>query len=499
MTRLDGVRARFARLDRPDRVLAWLALAVGVVHVLSYVGVADGALVGDENYYVDGGRALSNAVRDLVWLRSPDAAELDRIAVGSGWFMPGMPVVLTPLFLLVPHAPLPLVRGYLAVFGLALLLLTAWRVRRTFGRRAAAGVLVFPGLAPTYAVFAAAGWGDRTAGLVLLLTLCQAYTMVLTVRDRGPRALTWRDGAGLGLLAIASVYFRSSVSIVVVAVCVAAFAVSVALAWLRAGRTVDWRAWGRVVTTYAAAGVAFLAVLVPWSVAASAALEARVTTTVSVPTVLANTFGNGDEICFGECDLGSSIWFSPLRYSREQARATGLSEVDIADEMSAYARRDVTTTSYARDVGINVGHYLGKPARFVTLIRWEGSPINILRPAQWLTYVLFYPAMAMMLVLVGAVARRRFEDALLLLLLKVGVLTLLTQPFVHIAGPRYWSTMAPLLGVGAALLWRLRDQRQRDVRPAAADAAVVGGLRVAQLVLGLGFLAVFVTMALLAI
>ncbi|WP_139982414.1 hypothetical protein [Nocardioides litoris] len=475
---------------RAGRVLLGLTGAVVLVRVLVHVGVAGGGLVGDESYYVDAARAVSNAVRDLASLRAPDTAELDRIAVGSGWFMPGMSAVLTPLFLLVPDAPVALVRGYLLLASTGLLAVAVLRVRRTFGDVAAGAVLVFPGLVPTYAAFGAAAWGDSAAGLALVVVLCHA---VESVRDvRAGEAVGLRRGAAIGAWAIAAVYFRSSVVLVVLGVLGVTFLVTLALA----GR----RGSGRVVAAYVVAGVCFLGLLAPWSLGASAALDARVVTTVSVPTVRANTFGDRDRVCFGECDVGTSIWFSPLRYSREQGRAAGVSETVVADEMSAHARRDVTAQSYARDVGINTGRYLVNPSRFVTLLRWPGSPYDVVPVAAVLTWALFYPAIVVMLVLLGAVGRRRFDDALQLVLLKVAVLALLVQPFVHIAGPRYWTTMAPLLGLGAALLWRLRADRRADARLDEAEpAGVVRVLHAAQVALGVGFAAVIVAVALLAV
>lgn len=486
--------ARWDRLGRAERVLVWPFVAVLVIRAFVYSGLVGGVLVGDEAYYLDSGRALSNAVRDVVWLRAPDTGELDRIVVGSGWFMPGMSLALTPLYLVVPTASLALARLYLLVLTTLLLLVTVLRVRRTLGVAPAVGVLVYPGLAPTYAAFGAAGWGDSAAGLVTVLMLCQAVEMVRRVREHG--TTTWRSGALLGLYAIVAVYFRSSVSLLVVGMLGVTFVVSLVLAHRRERV--------RVVGSYVAAGVVFLAILAPWSVGASAALEARVVTTVSVPTVRANTFGDRDAICFGECDPGSSIWFGPLRYSREQARATGLSEVEIADEMSAYARRDVTAHSYARDVVIDTGRYFGKPARFATLLRNPDSPVPVVPVAEVGTIALFYPFSLLILVLLGAWTRRSLDDRLLLVLLKVGILALMVQPFVHIAGPRYWTTLAPLLGIGAGLLWTLRRERLAGTSSGAAlgspaERSAYRLLGVVQVGLGVFALLVVVTVAVLAI
>ncbi|GAA5155464.1 hypothetical protein GCM10023340_40790 [Nocardioides marinquilinus] len=451
--RTERARRWWDDLERPERVLVGLGVAVLALRGLVYLGTADGILIGDEYYYLDAGRAFSNVVRDLVTLRGPDLGELDAAVVGSGWFMPGMSVVLAPLYLVAPGAPVPVVRAFAMIVSTLLLLATVLKVRRTFGNAPAGALLVFPGLVPTYAAFGAATWGDSAAGLVAVLMLCHAVTMLREVREH--RTISWRAGLLLGLYAIVAVYLRSSVAVFVVGVLGVTFVTSLLLA-ARAERI-------KVVLGYVVAGVVFVGLLAPWSLAASLVLDAPVLTTVSVPTVRANTFGDPDAVCLGECDLGSNIWFSPLRYSREHARATGLSEVEIADEMSAYARRDVTATSYARDVVDNTMRYFSEPARFATLLRWSHAPYDIVPLAEVGTNALFYPSVLVLVGVLAAVARRGFDQQLQLVLLKVGVLTLLVQPFVHIAGPRYWTTMAPMLGLGAALLWQLWRDRADDV------------------------------------
>ena len=47
----------------------------------------------------------------------------------------------------------------------------------------------------------------------------------------------------------------------------------------------------------------------------------------------------------------------------------------------------------------------------------------------------------------------------MLLLLKVAIVALFVQPFVHIGGSRYWTTLGPLLGLATAVL--LEDRRSR--------------------------------------
>ena len=99
------------RRVRGDQWLVWLLLAHVVVKLLVYPYVMHAEIRGDEINYIDGGRALSNAVRDLVAFQSPDTAELSRNVVSSGWFMPGMMFLCAPLFVVAPDAPIDVIRA----------------------------------------------------------------------------------------------------------------------------------------------------------------------------------------------------------------------------------------------------------------------------------------------------------------------------------------------------------------------------------------------------
>lgn len=470
---------RWADLERAQRVLLGLVAAVVLLRVGLYPGTAGTPVYGDEAYYVDAARALSNLVRDLVSFSGPDTAELSQNVAGNGWFMPGMSILLTPLFVVVPDAPIELVRAYLGLASTALLLLAVLGVRRHLGRVPAGAVLVVPGLVPMYAVFGFAAYGDLVAGLLVLMLLTQAVALVRRTRaaDRGagPEPVaTWRHGIHLGSLAIAAVYFRSSVSILVVGLLGTALLVGVLLA---RGQ------WRRLVATMLAAGAAFVVLLAPWSAYASHELGGRVLTTTSVPTVLANTFGDRDDVCYGECDPGSSIWFSPLRYSREVARATGISEMQAAAEMSVYARADVTAESYARDVLDNLSRYLRNPAGFARIFESPTAPYPTAEVVGALTYLMAYPAFLVGLVMLLYVDRRGAGAQVQSLLVKVAIGALLVQPFVHIAGSRYWMTLGPLLGLSAALLYGARRSRGR---PVAGDVATLAWLTRLQVVLVVG-------------
>lgn len=448
----------------PRRLSALVTVLV-VVHLvlkaLALVRVGHAPLIGDEAAYADGGRALSNLLRDLVHLRSPDGDELARNVVGSGWFMPGMAVLLTPLFVIDPDASVLMIRGYLALLTTALLLLAVTEVDRRLGRRYAVALLVFPGLAPMWAIFSAAAWGDLCAGLVLVVLVARLVEAV--TRDR---PVTLREGLVVGLLAVAVVYLRSSTTVVLAGLA----AVTLLTVWLRRRGRQRLACAGSL----AAGGALALLLLLPWSLAASHVLGARVVTTTSVPTVLANTFGDPGQLCYGPCDPDSSRWFGPVRYAREVARATGRSELTVLAQMSEHARRDVTPAGYATDVAANAGRYAGEPARFARFLHGPGGDGR--GPAYTLivavTDLLFYPALLAGLVVIAGVWRGPVRRQVLAALVTIGLIGLFLQPFVHISGGRYWTTAAPLLALAAALLTERRAVAAGDGRLTVVQAAL---------------------------
>ncbi|MFL6158884.1 MAG: hypothetical protein ACJ72D_22575 [Marmoricola sp.] len=448
--------------SRSTKILLALFGAHLLLKVLLFGEVAHVARYGDEAYYLDSAKALSNLVRDLVGAGPVHLEELRRNVVGNGWFMPGNSILLTPLYLVDPDASITVVRIYLGVVTSLLLLVTALRVRSVLGDLYAGLLIVGTGLVPMWVLYSFAAWGDLVAGLLIVLMVLELVTVIRTLRHGD--SPTWRDAVRLGLVAIAVVYARSSASLLVAGMAVVLVIVATTL--LR-GR-VRLRAFGAV----GLAGVLFAALLAPWSLFASSTLGGRVVTTTSVPVVLANTFGDRTELCFGPCDPTSTIWFSPTNYSREVARATGTNELVVQKQMSSYARRDVTASSYARDVGMDFARYTLQPAAFTRYLLGgsEGRPtpanlfVTVLTDLLWGLLVLG---------IVGTllrVVRRPVELQVLGLLITLGLGSLLTQPFVHIAGSRYWTSAAPLAALGLALLVQLADLRRSTPRFAAGSA-----------------------------
>ena len=439
------------RVLRVDPLLTGCVLVALVVKAVLFVRVADLPLRGDEVAYRDAGCALANLVRDLVALRGPDGAELSRDLVGSGWFMPGMGLLLAPLYLVAPHADETAARAWLGLVSGVVFVLTVLAVRRSLGRWFAIALCAFPALVPVWVLLSWTAYGDLLAGLVLVLLLTRLVDVLRAGQDAHPP--TVRDGLVLGFLSIAVVYLRSSAVLAVGAMGLVAVVVLLWSLHRRAGRTALVPA---VVAALAAAGV-FIGLLLPWSVGASAALDDRVITTTSVPTALANTFGDRSEVCFGPCDPGSSVWFAPVQYAREVARATDNGEVTVLDQMSGHARKDVTARSYARDVVANLERYRAIDG-FGSLLKPPDAPHD--RGFwQWvardLSLKIFGPVSWLVAAALLVVSRRRFTDQVVAVLLKVALLSLLTQPFVHLSGSRYWTTAGALGGLAVVVLVRI--------------------------------------------
>lgn len=472
-----------SRLPRPEILLGWLIVAHVVLKLLIFPLVMHAAPVGDESAYLNGGRALSNLIRDSFAFTAPDTAELERNVVASGWFMPGMPVLIAPVYVAFPDAPIWLVRGYIGLVTLVLFIAVLRSVSRRIGPGWACVLAVFPGLIPSYVVFTYGAWGDLCAGLVLVLLVVHLVEMFRGLR-RG-EAPSLKEGLVLGLLAIVVLYLRSSTAVLLGGLGVVTLLTAVIL--LR-GR-VRMRALGSAVL----AGVVFLLLLAPWSVFASRTLEGRVLTTTTVPTVMANTFGERSEICFGKCDPDSTQWFRPLRYAREVGRSTDTSEVEVLKVMSDHALRDLTIPHYLDQVVHNLGAYALQPNNFTGYLAPPEGRGGLGRTAEAtadaVTWVMYAP-----LILIGAVsllfqARRSLEARVLDILTKLALGSLLVQPFVHIAGARYWTTAGPVFAIAAFSFLRERQlARGEGTAPpggvvTATDATVVQWLGRVQVLL----------------
>ena len=224
----------------------------------------------------------------------------------------------------------------------------------------------------------------------------------------------------------------------------------------------------RAVLSFTLAAAVFGAILAPWSIFASRTLDARVITTTTVPIVLANTFGDRDRVCFSPCDpvqdpgsTRGNIWFPPMEYSREVARATGRSEVEVEQQMWTYTRPSVSAGSYAHDVIGNFWRYAGIPASFTRLL----TPASVDGgPVYWAIVTSTYLGWAILFLLGSSllvtVVRRSTDQQVISLLTTLALGSLFTQPFVHVGTGAVLDHRRSLLGDRRGLLVDLLDARR---------------------------------------
>ncbi|KAA1419527.1 hypothetical protein F0U44_13970 [Nocardioides humilatus] len=487
-----------ARMPRPEVALGWLIVAHLVLKLLIYPLAMHAPAYNDEQQYYDGARALSNLVRDVFAFHSPDGAELQHNVVGSGWFMPGMAILMAPLFIVCPDAAEWACRGYLGFANLLLLLWAVRSVKKRLGPGWACLLMAFPALLPSWVFMSFTAYGDPPSGIVLVVLVAHVVDMLR--RFRAGESPAPKEALHLGLLAAAVLYLRSSTSIVLAALGLITLLAAVVL--LKGAQR--WRAVGAA----GVSGAVFLVLLAPWSIAASDALGTRVVTTTTVPISLANTFGDREQVCFGPCDPDSFLWFRPLRYAREVGRATDTSEVEVEKQMSDYAMRDVTTTHYARQTWWNIGSYFFIPSNFVHYLtppEGRGTVGKVVEVSVFAaTYIYYVPWFLLMLVSMLFVQLRTLEAQILDALTKVSLLMLFVQPFVHVAGSRYWTTAGPLFMIAAAGFVRETSVRRRGHKPDrealdGTDASLSRWLKPIQYALSGVFAAALVVLGILAI
>lgn len=398
---------------------------------------------GDELTYNDGANVLAAAVRAVLSGGSVPTAEISDHLIGNGWFMPGMSLLLFPLYLVDPGVSDSTIRLYLGTLTLVGFLAAVAAAGAVMGRRYAVALLVLPGLVPMWVLYSYTAWGDLSGGLAVVLVI--ALLVALWRRLDSGAGVRLRDGLLLGLLLAVTLYLRSSALPLVAGLLVlAALAVGVR------SRGVQRR---RSIVAWVAACAVFVALLLPWSYAASRALGGRVVTTTTVPISMAYTFGHRDELCFGPCRAGN-VWFEMARYADEVERETGVNKLTVQEQLSAYARRDVTVTSYVRQVRDDFGRYVFSPTGFEAAFRPtpQDPQTTVSRISMAVTRVLYFAGLALAAVSVVWVRRRaRVHQVIALLTSLVGA-ALMTQPFVHVSTPRYWPVFVPLFGLAVATL-----------------------------------------------
>jgi hypothetical protein len=456
MTRIASQPTAISRFGLFLALLGLAHILLKIVFGLDIIGLK---LTGDENAYVDAAKALSNLIRDIAGFASPDIVELKRSVVGNGWFLPGMPLLLTPLYLLFPDAGIASIRIYLGCLSLILWVWAVAAAYKRLGKPYACALMVFPSLAPLWVMFSFTAWGDLYAGLVLVILLSHLFTALQKTRRNVP--LSVREGIWIGALTAACLYPRSSV--LPLALLVLAALLLAPLVYSKGRRkTVSLPA-------STAAIAAFLAILLPWSITASKTLHGPVIATTTVPLSMAVAFGNKEELCFGNCGHGN-LWFRAVSYSRAIASQTNTNELVVQKSMARYATRNVTPQSYAADVLGNFRRYAFNPTSFTHVFIPRPRDAGGASAIRWsfvnnATATLYYTFMCFMLAGWLVIARRGPDTQLASILVKMFSAGMLLQPFVHVSGGRYWTVFAPLFALSLGTIVTILVGRRPATEP----------------------------------
>ncbi|AWB91720.1 hypothetical protein [Aeromicrobium chenweiae] len=460
MTVPTSVRPRLAAAARsvtPVRLVAGL-LALHVVLKVALLPIAVRTpLLGDEKAYSAGGQAMARALRSFFSGQGVPISDLQEHVIGNGWFMPGMSTLLTPLYLVAPGASVPAARIYVGVLTLVLFLGAVAIVFRVVAWQLAAALAVVPALVPMWVLYSYTMWGDLSAGLVLVVVVAQLVRMWRSLAaGRAPR---WRDAALLGVLLGAALYLRSS-TLPLVAGLLVLSAIAV-LCWTRGSQRT------RALLGCGLAAAVLAVMMLPWSYTVSRTFDARVTTTTTLPLSIGYAFGNQDEMCFGPCPPGNT-WYVMADFARDVAARTGENQLDVQRRMADHALEGVTPSSYATDVLDNVGRYVFEPTGFENAFRAKDAggepprleitdPDVVSRLDVHVTKTLYFATLVLAAASVLLVRRTPARIQVVTILASLVTAALMTQPFVHIASPRYWPVFLPMLALMAGSLLIRRD------------------------------------------
>lgn len=435
-------RLRAGAANAPKALLILLGLVIlGWVAALVFMSTMP--FTGDEEVYARN----AGTIADVLLGRGGTWGEVAREVVAFGWFMPGASLLLVPLYVVDPEPGVALIRLYMSAIYLVLWIWALREVSAAFGRYGAIALLVFPSLTTMWLLFAQTVWGDLPAGLLLAIVAARAYRLGVRIFEDAP--LGFREMLVLELAITAMVYLRGNTIIAAVGV----HAVLLGLAVIS-------RRWTRLLRTglvLAAGGALFLVLLAPWSVTATRLLGGPVLTTSSAQLAIGITFGDVDVLCEGPCATDDDKpWKAAAKFSRREAKERDTSQLQIQREMSARALEGLTLPRYTAQVRSNFASFAGHPGGFIARFTNENgrdfeSKAPIRDGLRLLTYILYWPFLAVLVLANLAVAMRSRRVQIISLLVKLLSLSLFLQPFLHPSHARYWVTFGPVMTLAAVM------------------------------------------------
>lgn len=445
------------------------------------------ALNGDENSYTRGGRAVGLWLRDL-FDSSSNGSVLDGV-LQHGWFMPGMSVLLSPLYaILGAEVPVGLIRGYVLAINVVLLWLIAEQLCRRWGRRVELFFLVVMALSPYYVVFLSTAWADLLSMHLGLLALFWIHDRFLANED-GPSIAV---GVIAGVVVAGLTYLRPLYPVYLVVIAVGI------LLWLLRNQLTKERVFRSGLAAVSATVVA-AALLLPWTLVVSEMFGPGLPTTAREISLIA---WKGDPSIVEEAQEATGtdkVFFALYRYTWQKADAEGVSYRQAARDLEKKARIErswsetlaLYRANARRFYAIDREDATGFMHRFIRLRcsddvacikSWGNEALGWWVTGSWWALL----ALGAVLFLLP-IRMRSTDDAFLSFLWKASVFSLAVWPFLRYTHGRYYVGLIPLIALGLAIVAanRLKLIRTDDLRSGPRSWFAINTI-------GQGFAALFV-------
>ena len=433
------------------RALTVRFASLGLIGAISLAVMAPVRLNGDQVSYVAGARAIGMWLRSLVGVGSFEGSVVDDL-VQNGWFMPGVSVLLSPIFLVAgAGVPTVAIRVCMLVANLAVLWAIATQINRRWGTKAECAYLAVLIVSPNYVLFLSTAWSDLLAVHLALLGLFWVHDHYF---DPVSRSSALREGALAGSIVAGLTYLRGLYPIYLGIVAAAA-----ALR-LAAGAFSRTRVNQFAVSVVSATAVAAL-LLAPWVLTVSARFGPTMTVTSSS---ISNIAWKADPEFLAEARRisGETLPFRALQeVILARAAADGVSYREAAADIEAEVSAGISWPEQVQLYRGNVQRFLAfddatpHMNRFFEL-RCESEQGCL--PA-WSSEVLRFWAdwgWRVLLIVGAAIFAIPYrlaqpDDAYLAFLWKALVLSLAIHPFLVLTHARYYNQFVPLIAFGIAL------------------------------------------------
>lgn len=397
-------------------------------------------LSGDERFYW---RTSKNII-DLVGFGDISRSEALEEIIGRGWFMPGMSALLAPVRLF--SDDIAVGRLWIGLLNFVLFVVIVHILDTHFGTRAAWCFWVIGTFMPTLVLFSFSLWGDVTGSFIVVLL---TFAAVSQARRGFQWASSWRwvaIGVGLGVLT----YVRPSMLIISGVLVAGIVLVNINLGW-RGVLSATWRPTLVIALTS-------IVMIVPWSLLLSADKGGPYLTTTSIE--LGQIVGFGDPADIAEVVQDQNQWTAWDDFVQETARSEGISYAEAMSRERSRVLSSVSTSEYLERASHNFDSMLFHPTGFINrLFRNYTGPTNgeLVDPiGLWGTVgtvqVLFWTTLLLVMFTDMLLPRRITTDEVWeQIILKLTLLSLLVQPFIHAAHPRHHMAMLVVLGVLASI------------------------------------------------